>query len=257
MTPDLSETFEYKDKELGDTDGIVFATSPSVFYPTSTSVLLLRAVRQFLTFSPSSVLDLGCGCGIVAIALAKLLPSIQSVCASDISEEAVQLTTRNAALHGLDIECRQGNLFEPWKGMKFDLIVNDVSGIAEPIARVSPWYPPHIRSEAGRDGTRWSVRILSQAPEFLKPRGCLFFPPFTLSNEKKIIDKAMESFKIVKLLQEQWYPLSRELLQRFELIEELVREGIVEIQKRGSRWWWATKVHLATNFGIGDFEKLV
>lgn len=247
MTSEISEAFEYKDKKLGDTAGIVVATKPSVFYPTSTSVLLLSAVRRFLTFSPSSVLDLGCGCGIVAIALAKLLPSVKSVYASDISEEAVNLTRHNAAAHGVQIECRQGSLFEPWRGMKFDLIVDDVSGIAEPIARISPWYPAHIPSEAGRDGTRWSVSILSQAPEFLQPQGCMFFPLATLSKEEKIIEEAKERFKIVKLLQEQWYPLSGELLQRFELIEELVREGIIEIQKRGSRWWWATKTFLATN----------
>ncbi len=243
----MSGTFEYKDKKLGDTDGIVVATASSVFYPTSTTILLLSAVRRFLTFSPSTVLDLGCGCGIVAIALAKLLPSVRYVYASDISEEAVNLTRRNAAAHGLHIECRKGSLFEPWKGMKFDLIVNDVSGIAEPIARISPWYPPHIPSETGRDGTRWSVSILSQAPEFLKPQGCMFFPLATLSKEEKIMEQAKERFKIVKLLQEQWYPLSGELLQRFELIEELVREGIIEIQKRGSRWWWAIKTFLATN----------
>lgn len=247
MTGEIPATFEYKDKELGDTNTIIVATSPNVFYPTSTTVLLVNAVRKFAMNSPSSVLELGCGCGIVSIALSKLLPSVGSVYASDISAEAVNLTRRNAEIHGVRIDCRQGNLFEPWRGMTFDLIVDDVSGIAEPIARVSRWYPPQIPSEAGRDGTRWIVTILSQAGEFLSSQGQLLFPVVTLSDEKKILEAARQVFRSVRSLQEQWYPIGGGLLAKLDLIQELAQEGIVEVQQRGSRWWWATRIYLATN----------
>jgi methylase of polypeptide subunit release factors len=247
MNNSSSETFEYKDKNFGDTQGIVVTTSPEVFYPTSTTTLLLSGVRKFVNPSVTSALDLGCGSGIVAVVLAKrILPQAQ-IHASDISAEAVNLTKRNAGDNQLAIDCRCGSLFEPWTGMKFDLIVDDVAGIAEPIARRSSWYPPHIHSDAGEDGARWIINILSQAPEFLTPRGQIFFPVLTLSNEAKILDTAEKHFAKVEPLTEQWYPLGNDLLPHLNLLEDFAAHGLITIKKKGSRWLWATKIYRATN----------
>ena len=65
MTAGLSREFAYRDKKLGDTETIRVAAAPDVFYPTSTTVLLLRAARRALSHRPRTVLDLGCGCGVV------------------------------------------------------------------------------------------------------------------------------------------------------------------------------------------------
>ncbi len=245
-----SGIFEYKDRDFGDTQSIMVTTTPEVFYPTSTTNLLLAGVRKFANLDSSKIgtaLDLGCGCGIVAVVLAKLILPQAAICASDISAEAVKLTQRNADDHRLAIDCRCGSMFAPWAGMKFDLIVDDVAGIAEPIARLSQWYPPHIHSDAGEDGTRWIVDILSQAPEFLTPQGQIFFPALTLSNEAKILDVAQKHFAKVELVTEQWYPLGHDLLPHLNLIEELMSRGLVEIKKKGSRWLWATKIYRAGN----------
>ena len=241
----ITETFEYKDKTLGDTDPIVIATNPAVFCPTSTTTLLLRGVRQFVHPSALTTLDLGCGSGVVAVVLAKVILPNAAIHASDVSEDAVQLARRNAADHQLAVDCRCGSLFEPWAGKRFDVIVEDVAGMAEPIARHSRWYPPHIPSDAEEDGTRWIACILSQAPEFLAPNGQLFFPVLTLSNEAKILDIARKHFASVTLLAEQWYPLGDDLLPHLDVIEDLMRRGQVEIKQKGSRWLWATKIYLA------------
>ena len=90
MTAGVAREFAYRDKMLGDTETVSVATAPDVFYPTSTTVLLLRAARRALAQPPRSVLDLGCGCGIVAVVLAKGLPGAK-VCASDLSASAVRL----------------------------------------------------------------------------------------------------------------------------------------------------------------------
>ncbi len=246
MTETLT-TFEYRDRQLGDTEGIVVATSPRVFYPTSTTNLLLRTVRRAITAPPGAALDLGCGCGIVAITLAKRVMPEGSVAASDISEEAVRLAERNAADNNVTVECRQGSLFEPWAGRRFDLIVDDVSGMAEEIARSSPWYPPHIPSDAGPDGTRWIGQVLAQAPDFLSPRGRLIFPVLTLSDEKKILEEAHRRFRTVRRLDEQWYPLNDDLLSRCSPLHTLAADGTITVEKRGSRWWWATRICLATD----------
>ena len=242
-----SPSFEYKDKNFGDTEGILVATSAQVFVPTSTTTLLLAAVRKSVSPNWTTALDLGCGSGVVAVVLKKLILPQASVSASDISEEAVELARQNAARHGLAIECRAGSLFEPWAGRNFDVIVDDVAGMSEPVARLSRWYPPQIKSDAGEAGTRWIVPILEQAPGHLTSGGEIFFPVLTLSDEAEILRTAESSFKKIELITEQWYPLGAELMGHWHVMEDLMARGMVTLQKRGSRWLWATKIYRATN----------
>src|SRR3989442_4684396 len=126
----VATQFSYRDKRLGDTQPVNVATAPDVFQPTSTTVLLLRAARRVLAHRPvpRAVLDLGCGCGIVGVVLAKLLPPATHVCGSDLSAAAVRLARHNAERNGVSLDCRRGSLFEPWAGERFDLIVDDVAG---------------------------------------------------------------------------------------------------------------------------------
>ena len=245
MTSAIPGEFAYQDKKLGDAQAVTVITSPDVFYPTSTSVLLLRAVRKTLTPETRSVLDLGCGAGIVAVALARLLPAGAAVCASDLSPAAVELTRRNAQRTGVAVECRCGSLFEPWRGRRFDLIAEDVSGVAEPLARLSGWYPPAVPSAAGPDGTRWVLEVLERAPEFLAPGGRLVFPLLTLSREERVLERARSRFAAVEQLEEQWYPLNEALAAHAALVERLASDGDIRVEKRGSRWCWATRIFIA------------
>jgi release factor glutamine methyltransferase len=249
MTAGVARAFAYRDKKLGDTEAITVATAPDVFYPTSTTVLLLRAARRALLHRPRSVLDVGCGCGIVAIVLAKCLPSDVLVCASDLSAAAVRLARHNVSRNAVRVDCRRGSLFEPWAGEVFDLIVDDVAGVAEPIARISGWYPEAVPSQAGRDGTRWILDVLAQAPDHLSPGGEFIFPVLTLSREAAVLEAARARFAAVELVEEQWYPLTEELLAHFPLVEELVADGSIRVEKRGSRWCWATRIYAATGRG--------
>ncbi len=241
--------YVYRDRKLGDTEAITVATAADVFNPTSTTVLLLRAARRLLAHRPRSVLDLGCGCGIVAATLAKCGPPDVQVSASDLSAAAVRLARYNFGRLGLDVDCRRGSLFEPWAGQRFDLVVDDVAGVAEPLARVSGWYPAAVPSEAGRDGTRWILDVIAQAPDYLSPDGRLVFPLLTLSREGPVLELARQRFARVERVEEQWYPLSDELLAHFPLVEELAADGGVRIEKQGSRWCWATDVYAASGHG--------
>lgn len=243
--PDTGEWFAYRDKKLGDVEAITVQTAPDVFRPTSTTVLLLRAARRALTPPPRSVLDLGCGSGVVAVALARHLPAGTTVCASDLSAGAVRLTEVNAQRNGVTIDCRCGSLLEPWAGSRFDLIVDDVAGVAEPLARASGWYPASVPSEAGRDGTRWILEVLDRASEYLAPGGRLCFPVLTLSREDQVIERARARFATVTQVEEQWYPLSAELLAQWALVETLAAEGCIRVEQHGSRWCWATKIFIA------------
>ena len=245
MTVAIPGEFLYRDKKLGDTQAITIATSPDVFNPSSTTMLLLRAARKTLVPSVRSVLDLGCGSGIVAVVLAKHLPPGTRICGSDLSDGAVRLARDNARRHGIAIDCRPGSLFEPWNGERFDLIMDDVAGVAEPLDRISGWYPESVPSGCGPDGTRWILQVLDEAGDRLTPTGQLLFPGGTLAREGEVLERARSRFATVVQLEEQWYPLSEELLAHGALLDELQQAGRINLEKRGSRLCWSARVYQA------------
>ncbi len=96
------------------------------------------------------VLDIGCGNGIVGIALKKLNPKI-GVVMSDINKRAVMLAKKNVKMHQLDNQVVRSDLFEKIAG-KFDTILSN---------------PPQ---HAGKDVC---FAIIQQALKFLKKGGLL------------------------------------------------------------------------------------
>ena len=69
-----------------------------------------------------SLLDLGCGYGIIGITVKKEHPDVQ-VYMSDINKRAVEFAKINAKDNNVEVDIRWGDTYEPWKGMKFDMIV--------------------------------------------------------------------------------------------------------------------------------------
>ena len=77
-----------------------------------------------------TALDLGTGCGIQALHLAR---EARRVIATDISQRALDLAELNAALNGIEsIEFRLGSLFEPIAGERFDRIVSNPPFVITP-----------------------------------------------------------------------------------------------------------------------------
>lgn len=68
------------------------------------------------------VLDIGCGYGVIGITLKKENPSIE-LFMSDINKRAVEFAKINAKDNNVAADVRQGNLYEPWKGLKFNHII--------------------------------------------------------------------------------------------------------------------------------------
>ena len=77
--------------------GMKLKTDPRALIPREeTEDLVLEALK----LNPSSVADLGTGCGAIALALAKHLPNAK-IYASDVSREAIDLAQENAEALGL------------------------------------------------------------------------------------------------------------------------------------------------------------
>lgn len=227
-------------------EGLNFEVHPGVFSPNKTTELLLEAVLRN-PVEGKSALDLGCGCGIVGIVVTKN-GRLGRGCGSDISGVAVENAKANARKLGVEMDLREGSLFEPWGDEKFDMIMHDVSGLAEPIARLSPWYPPEIHSEAGLDGTAWISKVLEEATLHLNTGGVLYFATASLSNEVKILEKARSRFPRVECLLKKSWPFREDFWQKLmsnETARRLIEQGVVKVIQKGRRFLWDTSIYMA------------
>ena len=217
-------------------------TSPTVFQPTSTSQVLAKIVD----IPPDAdVLDVGCGIGILAIYAA--LKGAKSVYAVDIMEEACDFARRNAERNNVSdrVHVYKGDLFQPLPTMKFDVIIDDVSGIADEVARLSPWFPEPVPT-GGFDGAEHVVKLLSRVSEYLKPKGMLYLPVASLSNANKILEAAKNVFgsKIEQVVKVD-YPLCAELKEQIHKLAGLRDQGIIDFTSRRSRHFWSLQVYRA------------
>ena len=128
------------------------------------------------------ILDLGTGCGAIALALATEIP-LGRVYALDRSRPALRIASRNATALGLAgrVHFLAGDLFEPLRtargGGGFDLIVSNPPYIR---SGALAWLPPEIAAyeplealDGGPDGLRFHRRIIEGAPGYLRAGGWL------------------------------------------------------------------------------------
>ena len=109
-------------------------------------------------------LDLGCGAGPVALMLAR---SAARVVATDVSPRAIAYTRLNLTLHGIDnVELREGDLYEPVRGERFDRIAAHPPFVARPDgARASTFV------HGGARGDELPLRVLAGAAGHLSSSG--------------------------------------------------------------------------------------
>ena len=133
---------------------------------------------------------------------------------------------------GLKIIIKNGSMFKPWINQKFDLIVESVSAISEPVANWSPWYNKHITCKAGEDGTELVNEILKEGKKFLKKGGKIIFPIVSLSKKDKIISKAKKNYRTVKLLSSKDWPLPKVMYKYEKQLENLKKRKLIDYKKR-------------------------
>lgn len=153
--------------------GLALAVSPAVLIPRPETELLVELALQQ---GARRVLDLGTGCGAVALAIKKCSPDAQVV-AVEASAAALAVARRNAAAHALAIDFRLGRWFEPVAGERFDLVVANPPYVAEGDPHLSQGdlrFEPRAALVAGPDGLSAIREIVQWAPPALTTGGRLF-----------------------------------------------------------------------------------
>jgi len=167
---------------------IDFRVDPRALIPRSDTESLVEQAVALLSKTSSCdvprVLEIGTGCGAVAIALAKEVKDIFLV-ATDISREALLLAEENARSAGVlhRIAFVRGDLLAPFRISRgrerkaFDLILSNPPYIVRSdigrLAREVKRYEPVLALDGGEDGLDFHRRILGEVPSCLREGGWL------------------------------------------------------------------------------------
>jgi D-alanine--D-alanine ligase len=162
-------------------------------------------------------LDLGCGSGLLSIAMAKL--GAQRIVATDLNSDALQAASRNARHNGVDdrIEIRAGSWYE---ALGSSASGSAQTGAFDVIVATPPQTPglrPFGPKYGGRDGTRHLLKIIDAAPDFLNPEhGRLWLLAISLANPRELWKHLQERFGETRLVHQTERPFTAEEYERLE-----------------------------------------
>jgi release factor glutamine methyltransferase len=156
--------------------GLDFLVDKRVLIPRpETEILVEQAIARAGNYRGPIIVDVGTGCGAIAVSLALHLPHAE-IHAVDISKAALKVATRNCLKHGVEdrVKLLVGDLLEPVP-ITVDIIVANLPYVltAEvPQVNTSGFEPP-LALDGGVDGMDMIKRLCLQAHDKLRPAGCL------------------------------------------------------------------------------------
>lgn len=159
--------------------GLRFDVNKKVLSPRlETEVLVEEALKKIKESDLKTALDLCCGSGAIAVAIAK--SSSCKVSASDISKQALALAQSNAEKNGAMVDFVHADLFAGLKKhKKYDIIISNPPYIkTKDIDKLDievKKYDPKLALDGGEDGLIYYRKIVKEAGKFLNKRGWLFF----------------------------------------------------------------------------------
>lgn len=164
--------------------GLNFAVNRAVLVPRPETELLVDAALQWARPREEKIrgVDLGCGCGNIAVALACHLPEA-AFFAADLSPEALQVARANAGRHGVRdrIRFEEGDYLDAFAGLqpppRFNLVLSNPPYISSGELKILPAairdYEPLLSLDGGPDGLAAYRRILARLPYFVKRPGLM------------------------------------------------------------------------------------
>lgn len=151
-----------------------FEVNPAVLVPRPETETLIECALEDLPRG-AQVLDLGTGCGNLAVAIAHTRRDVRAT-AADVSREALAVARRNAARHGLhNIRFLLSDWFSNVAG-RFDLIISNPPYVGDNDPQLEDEVAAHEPGAAlfaGGDGLTHLRQITAHARDYLKPGGRL------------------------------------------------------------------------------------
>jgi release factor glutamine methyltransferase len=158
--------------------GLRITVDPGVFVPRLRTELLARqatALAARITDRPPIVVDLCCGSGAVAAALAASLASIE-LYAADIEPAAVRCARRNLG----STRVFEGDLYEPLPRAlagRIDVLIANAPYVPTAAIGLLPaearLHEPWVALDGGTDGLDVLRRVIAEAADWLAPGGSL------------------------------------------------------------------------------------
>lgn len=194
-------------------------TVPGVFRPRSDS-RLLAAIAAERVRPATTVLDPFTGSGILAIAAARA--GALAVSAVDVSRRAVLCARLNARINKVRVRAVRGNVFSPFPGRRFDLIVANPPYLpgapgAAPRGAARAW-------EGGSDGRELIDRLCDEAPSHLTSGGELVLVQSSVCGLDATLERLDRAGLRGEAIHRQRGPLGPLLAAR---AEELERRGLL------------------------------
>lgn len=162
--------------------GRTFAVNEDVLIPRPETEELveetLKLAAELFPDNRPSIADIGTGSGIIAITMKCELPGSR-VTATDISEKALAMAERNAAKLGAEVNFQLGDLTEPIRDRKWDIILSNPPYIAHEeaadLADTVHDYEPHSALFADNNGLALYEKMAEQLPDLLNKPGIIGF----------------------------------------------------------------------------------
>jgi 16S rRNA (guanine1207-N2)-methyltransferase len=127
-----------------------FLTASGVFSKTHIDLGTTLLIESMVLPKEGSVLDVGCGYGIVGIAAAAFCPELHIIMV-DVNERAVWLARQNVEINGIgNVEVKRGYLYEPVKGLVSNCVLSNppVSAGMKTVKTIICEAPEHMASNA-------------------------------------------------------------------------------------------------------------
>jgi len=154
-----------------------------------TETLVEQVIKYTKKNKIKSIADIGTGSGAIIIALAKNLKS--EFYSTEISDKALSIAKQNAKTHKVKINFYKGNLLEPLKNKKLDIITANLPYLTtQELKNPSIAEEPKLALDGGKDGLNIFIEFFQHLKQYkLKPKAIFLEIGYKQAQDLKKISK--------------------------------------------------------------------